>query len=58
MGKDAGGAQHHLVYVWIAVSVSHFVHPAFFSGSHVLFTRFTNTIFQKITLKMGPINYS
>ena len=58
MGKDAGGARHHLVYVWIAVSVSRFVRPTFFSGSHVLFTRFTNIIFQKITLKMGPINYS
>ena len=49
-------ALRDVVYVWLTTSQASFVHPAFFSGSCVLFMGPASTFFffKKTTLKLDP----
>ena len=50
-------ALRDVVYVWLTTSQASFVHPAFFSGSYVLFMGPASTFFfffKKKTLKLDP----
>ena len=50
-------ALRDVVYVWLTTSQASFVHPAFFSGSYVLFMGPASNFFfffKKTTLKLDP----